>query len=322
VSELVTVAIVTYNSAKYVLETLDSIYHQTYENIGLVISDDFSTDSTLALMNNWLATEKNYNRFTSVDIITVPKNTGVSANCNRCIAAAKSDWVKFIAGDDILLPTCIEDNMLFVAKNRDAKIIFSQVKVYQDTFTAQNYIKTTPLEFPNNMMHPNLSANEQYQLLLVSDRIHYTPSYFFNKITILKLGGYNESNRLVEDYPMWLKLTMSGEKLYYFHKATVGYRIHKAALNNVGDQVLFKPSVLKSHSIRQQYAHPYLPWEMVKVEQHNYMVSSIFQKLGWNKKIKIYSNLYRLATVYLNPFHYVFALKKRLPKNRAHKFYN
>ena len=66
--------------------------------------------------------------------------------------ASNSDWVKFIAGDDILLPNCIEDNMAFVAQNPVAKIIFSQVKVYQDTFLEQDYLKTTPQDFPDNLM--------------------------------------------------------------------------------------------------------------------------------------------------------------------------
>jgi len=314
-NSLVTVAITTYNSTNYVLETLESIYSQTYKNIALVVSDDYSTDSTITVVNNWLAQEKNHKRFVSVELITVEKNTGVSANCNRCIAASSSNWIKFIAGDDLLLPNCIEDNMNFVANNPEANIIFSQVKMYQDDFRAQNYIKTTPLEFPHNLMDISFTAKDQYQLLLKSDKIHYTPSYFFNKKATLKVGGYNENNRLVEDYPMWLQLTKAGEKLYYFHKPTVGYRIHKQALNNVGDQVIFKPSVLKSHQIRKQYAHPYLPWEIAKLEQHTYWISTIFQKFGWNKKTTIYNIMYKFATVYLNPFQYMYAIKKRVYNN-------
>jgi len=144
-------------------------------------------------------------------------------------------------------------------------------------------------------MGATLTAQDQHQLLLVSDRINYTPSYIFNKQCVLKVGGFDESNRLIEDYPMWLKLTASGEKFYYFHKETVGYRIHQNATNNVGDAVLFKPSVFNSYKIRKKIAHPYLPFEIVKSEQFVYGVSKIFQSLGWNKQHKIYAPLYRFA---------------------------
>jgi glycosyltransferase involved in cell wall biosynthesis len=318
---IVTVAVTTYQSSDYVIETLESVFHQTYQPIALVISDDCSADATVTLCEEWIAQDRVIDRFHSIELITVPKNTGVSANCNRCIAAAKADWVKFIAGDDILLPDCISDNMQFAKQNPEAHIIFSQVKVYQDTFEEKNYQRISPEAFPVNLMHEGLTANDQYQLLLVQDRMHYTPSYFFNKQALIKVGCYDETNRLVEDYPMWLKLTHSGERLCYFHKPTVGYRIHSKALNNVGDDVIFKPSVLKGYAIRKAIAHPYLPWEMGKSEQFVYWISKFFQENGWNKNTGLNPKLYHIASFYLNPFHYIYAFKKRLPGNRQNPFY-
>lgn len=318
---LVTVAVTTYRSAVYVIETLESVYGQTYQEIALVVSDDCSPDNTVALVNDWIALERVQNRFVSIEVITVPKNTGVSANCNRCIKAAAGDWIKFIAGDDILYPNCITDNMQFASENPEAHIIFSQIKLYQDDFTEAKYIKTTPEDFPSNLMNSSLSAHDQYQLLLVSDRIHYTPSYFFNKQALLRVGGYDETNRLVEDYPMWLRLTQAGERLYYFHKITVGYRIHANATNNVSSNVLFKPSVFNTFLIRKQFAHPSLPWEMVGSEYQTYWVSKLFGQLGWNKKTAFFASLYRIGCFYMNPFQYVYALKKRWPSNKQNPFY-
>jgi glycosyltransferase involved in cell wall biosynthesis len=321
-NSIVTIIVATYNSASFLIETLESAYNQTYLNLSLIISDDCSKDETVDIANKWITQERVKSRFHSIEIITVPKNTGVSANCNRSIAACESDFFKFIAGDDILLPNCIEDNMNFVCENPDAKIIFSQIKLYQDYFLEENYIKTTPADFPVNIMNVSFTASKQYQLLLVSDRIHYTPSFFCNKHALLAVGGYDESNKLVEDYPMWLKLTKAGERLYYFHKITVGYRIHAKATNNVGSEVLFKPSVFNSFAIRKQVVHPYLPWEIVASEYHTYLVSKFFSQMKWNKKTKLFTRLYLVSCVYLNPFLYVYAMKKRLPMNKHNTFYS
>lgn len=319
--ELVTIAVATYHSEPLIEETLESIFNQSYTNLALVISDDCSKDDTIAIINKWVTQERVKTRFHSIEVITVPINTGVSANCNRCIAAVSSDWFKFIAGDDILLPNCIEDNMNFIKENPEAKIIFSQVKLYQDNFSEINYIKTTPLVYPNNLMAASLSAKDQYQLLLVSDRIHYTPSVFMNKEAIQKVGGYDETNRLVEDYPMWLKLTSSGVRLCYFHKITVGYRIHAKATNNVSQDVLFKPSVFNSFQIRKKLAHPHLPWEIVQSEKQRYWVSRFFQAMSWNYNTKLYRTLYLFACDYVNPFHYLYAIKKRMPFTKDNIFY-
>jgi glycosyltransferase involved in cell wall biosynthesis len=318
---MITVAIVAYNNALYVRETLESIYNQTYSAIEIVISDDCSTDKTLDVVRNWVAQERVKKRFQSIKVISVPKNTGVSANCNRCIEAASGDWIKFTAGDDILLPDTIKDNMQFVADFPEARIVFSQVKVYQDTFEEKNFVRTTPIDFPNNLMNAKFSAADQNRILLVEDRIHYTPSYFFNKQALLGVGGYDEQNRLAEDYPMWLKLTASGERLFYFHKPTAGYRMHSKAANNVSQELLFKPSVLYAFKIRKRIAHPYLPWEMVALEYQVYYISILFQQCGWNKNRSVYKKLYHLSCFYLNPFYYLYAIKKRMTQAKDNLFY-
>lgn len=309
---LVSICVFTYNSEKFVLETLESAFNQSYKDLELIVSDDASADNTVKLVKNWLELERVKDRFKRTQLITVPKNTGVSANCNRCFAATSSYWVKSIAGDDILLPNCIEDNMAFIAENPEAKIIFSQVIVYQDIFEENNMIKTTPANFPFNLMDPNFTAEDQFQLLLESDRIHYTPSYFFNKEALAQVGNYDEDNRLVEDYPMWLKLTKAGIRLDYFHKPTVGYRIHSQALNNTGEDLLFKPSAINGYKVRKIYAHPYLPKRIVLQEQWVFTVTKMFKRFGIVKRTGFNSSIYKGFTVYLNPFLYYNSIIKRV----------
>ena len=49
--KIVTVVVVTYNSGNFVLETLESIYYQTYSDLALIISDDCSNDGTKLIRN-------------------------------------------------------------------------------------------------------------------------------------------------------------------------------------------------------------------------------------------------------------------------------
>jgi alpha-1,3-rhamnosyltransferase len=96
---LVSIIVITYNSGRYVLETLNSIWYQTYEDMELVVSDDFSTDDTLVLCKKWIAAHKT--RFTSCKIIESDENNGITKNCNRGLYASSGQWVKIIAGDDV-----------------------------------------------------------------------------------------------------------------------------------------------------------------------------------------------------------------------------
>lgn len=302
-SILISVPVLTYNAAEFVEDTLESIFNQTYQNIQLIVSDDCSKDATVEIVEKWCSQPRVKERFVDIKITTVPKNTGVSANCNRCIKESEAEWIKFIAGDDILLPNCIEDNLKFVIENPEAKIIFSQVKVFQDTFEEPNFVKALPKNYPDNLMNVSFTADDQFKILVDSDRINYTPSYFFSKKTIEEIGSYDETNILVEDYPTWLKLTQSGVKLFYFHIPTVGYRIHANATNNTGE-VLFKPSVLNSYLVRKKYAHPYLPKYQSAFETWQYKMTLGFKKLGITQKTNLNQWLYKTFVIYLNPFFY------------------
>ena len=124
---LVSVGVLTYNSSKTVLETLESIKAQTYQNIELIISDDASKDNTVEICKEWV--EKNKDRFVRCEILTVPENTGIPANVNRRIAASRGEWSKGIAADDALLPDCIENFINYVKEHPEAEIIFAKAKI-------------------------------------------------------------------------------------------------------------------------------------------------------------------------------------------------
>lgn len=49
---LVSVVVITYNSSKYIVETLNSVKKQTYKNIELIITDDCSTDNTVSVIKD------------------------------------------------------------------------------------------------------------------------------------------------------------------------------------------------------------------------------------------------------------------------------
>ena len=309
---LVSVVVITYNSAKYVLETLESARHQTYRNLELIISDDGSTDNTIGICKKWL--QKNSNRFVQTKLVTVKKNTGVAANCNRGIQNAHADWIKFCAGDDLLLPNCIQDNMDFVKINKSVKVLFSKLYKFTGNFDHTKAHSKYPKEYPMNLMDPKFTAEDQYKRLLLSDRITYTPSYFFNKPAILSVGAYDEKTAFIEDYPMWLKLTRSGIRLYFMGKVTVAYRLHDTSLNTNLENKLFSTQYLRTEDMRKAHVYPNLPWDLVAQMKFKYRISKLFNGLALNKNTGFHRNLYQFFTIYLNPFQYIIYFKKNVLK--------
>ncbi|WP_326936728.1 glycosyltransferase [Flavobacterium sp. PL11] len=301
---LVSIIVITYNSSKYVLETLESTKEQTYQNIELIITDDCSTDDTVEVCKNWLAINKS--RFINTELITVQNNTGIPANCNRGIRAMKGEWLKLIAGDDILLDSCISDNVHYINENSKATIVFSQVKTFSDN------VNNGEIRPKNGSYFHSLEAEQQYKLLLIGDVISYTPSAFIQKKQIESLSFYDEKYTYIEDYPFWLKATKNNVKLHFFETVTVLYRIHSASIYH-SLKANSKKSVtgkrLHFLQLRKDLVYPHYSQLKLYREQYADYLAFKFKNVNANS---FSSFLYKLATLYLNPFIHVSLILKKI----------
>ena len=81
INPLVSIIIVTYNSANFVLETLESTKKQSYPNIELIVTDDCSSDKTIEICKEWM--EKNKTFFIGTSLLIAEKNTGISGRYDR-----------------------------------------------------------------------------------------------------------------------------------------------------------------------------------------------------------------------------------------------
>lgn len=225
--QLISVVVIVYNSSKYILETLDSIKRQTYQNLELIISDDCSFDSTVSICRTWV--NENKYRFTRVKLIEASENTGISANCNRGYKAVRGEWVKMIAGDDILLENCINSNLEYALVHK-CHVLFSKIRCFKSVDGINQVLDIRPNVFEEHFF--DYSPKEQFELLLESNIIPCTPSAFLRTQTVKLLGYTDERFPFVEDYPLWVRFTQRGFHLDYFPVVTVLYRLEESITRN------------------------------------------------------------------------------------------
>lgn len=319
---LVSVIVATYNSSGFVAETLESVSAQSWKEIELIITDDCSYDDTIDICRSWI--DENRQRFVKTAILTSEVNSGVPANVNQGLYAARGEWICFLAGDDTMKTDCIENNISWLRDNPEARVLFSSVDVYRGTIEASSLIRTTPQDpyNVNGIMSPVRTASSQYRMLLINDRIHFTPSLFLHRETLLEIGGFDERFKLLEDYPLWLNLTRNGHRLHFMDKVTVNYRQHSAAINNMQTEYLIKPNYFRTESFRKIYTYPNLPVDIRLSQRYIWLVSQVFRVNWLNRNSRLNRFLKSILTLYLNPFRYLIWFRKRFCKDlKNNEFY-
>lgn len=223
---LVSVIIITYNSSRYVLETLESIKAQTWGNIQLIISDDASKDDTVRVCADWI--KENRQRFQETKLVTVEKNTGIAANCNRGIREAKGEWVKLIAGDDALMDNCITDNLDYVKRFPEASFIVSDMQeMDENSIITKKQTTNESLIF----LTSKKSTKKQLKAYARWPEFLNTPTFFYKHELYSLIGYCDEEFKILEDTSMIFRIISKNIKIHYLNTPTVKYRVHSNSIS-------------------------------------------------------------------------------------------
>jgi glycosyltransferase involved in cell wall biosynthesis len=94
----ISVAMCTYNGERFLVEQLDSILNQTYQNIELVIVDDCSTDGTVALLEGYAQRDQR------IRVIRNHQNLGFVQNFAKAMGECRGELIALADQDDIWFP--------------------------------------------------------------------------------------------------------------------------------------------------------------------------------------------------------------------------
>jgi len=110
----VTVIVPAYNVAEYITDTLASLEAQTLTDIEVLVIDNGSTDATPQIVDSFATKDSRFRRVLSTEV------KGAWAARNVGLSLAKGDYIAFLDGDDLYLPTALQDlYTIGVADNAD-----------------------------------------------------------------------------------------------------------------------------------------------------------------------------------------------------------
>ncbi|OCK50589.1 hypothetical protein BA768_05415 [Chryseobacterium sp. CBo1] len=203
---LVSIIIPCYNQDQYLDMCLQSVSDQTYQNWECIIVNDGSTDSTGEIAENWVQKDGRF-------LYIKHDNRGVAHSRNAGLKKATGQWIQFLDGDDLLLPTKLEESLKF---KDDFNFIYTDFQ----------HLKADKIEEPfcNLKDHTlNIEALLKYWDQGLNIPIH-TP--IIKKEIIDNLYFY-EKFQLHEDWLFWVELLKNSEvKIKFIDQYLTLYRIH------------------------------------------------------------------------------------------------
>ena len=205
---LVSVIIPTYNSEKYIEETLNSVLNQTYREFEIIIIDDCSKDNTFEIVKEY---EKKYS---NIVCLKQEQNKGVAEARNRGIKKSRGRYIAFLDSDDLWYEKKLEKQLKLMKEKR---VFFS-------------YTAIEMIDEEGKILKEKREVKEEitYNFLLKNTMIA-TSSVIVDK---LKYGEFQMPlRRSGQDYATWLQLLKKG-KAYGINEVCVSYRVRKGSLSS------------------------------------------------------------------------------------------
>ena len=192
---IVSVIVATYNCAQYIEDTLNSVYRQTYRDLELIVTDDCSTDNSVAVATRWI--EENKNRFVRVRQTKTTHNSGVTANYNAGLSEAEGEWVKCLDGDDLLPDEAIETYVKFAESNNANTVWYAHEQTFDNNGNRGSINKT---------ILPSTSSRKQLVFLLNHRLLGIcTATNFIHRETFVAQGGFDSQYPMYQDGSPFLK---------------------------------------------------------------------------------------------------------------------
>ncbi len=197
----ITVLMPTYNSGRYIYESIKSILNQTFGNFEFIILNDGSTDQTEEIISIFHDQRIVYKK---------KEHTGLSDTLNFGLNLVQTELVARMDSDDIADIKRLQYQFNFISNNPDCDIIGSNINVINKS----NQILYR-LNYPENDL-------EIKKKLLVNSVIPHA-AVLMKKSVFNKVGYYSNQEGIIEDYDFWLR-SLNKLKFYNIQHYLYSYR--------------------------------------------------------------------------------------------------
>lgn len=209
---LLSVAIITYNSEKFIENAIQSILTQDYPNIEIVISDDASNDNTVKIVTRYI---KNYPD--KIRLLVAKKNMGALENWFKCVQACSGQYITGIGGDDEFYPNKLSKQIAIMENDKNIAICYADAIVFNVSTQKELYRLSDKT--------PTKSGGVEVAL---RDCIYYSPTMMFRRSLLPQENSFIGIRHAADlaFYKEIMILSAPYGKIYYLPEIVYKYQKH------------------------------------------------------------------------------------------------
>lgn len=204
---LVSIITPSYNSSKFIAETIEGVLKQTYHNWELLITDDCSTDNSVEIINKYVQQDSR------IKLLNLDVNSGAGVCRNNSIKAAKGRYIAFCDSDDVWMPQKLEKQLALMEK-MDCAFSYSSYMQIDEEGNEIGIVICNKRKTFSSMKRDCIGC--------------LTAIYDTQKVGKM----YMSSLRKRQDWGLWLEIIAKCKVAYGVKEPLAYYRLRKGSISN------------------------------------------------------------------------------------------
>ncbi len=206
---LVSFVAAVFNQQNTVVESVNSMLRQSYENIEVIVVDDGSSDSTFEIVSSLQDPRLKVLR---------KENGGPSSAFNFGISHCTGSFIAFMSGDDICDENRVLEQLEFF-EGMDADLLFCVPESIDE-----NDFELESEKMPFIVADDYESANDYFRHFFYKGNFLCAPSCMIKKIVLDAIGPLHEGLLQLQDFEYWIRACKLGYKIQVVKRNLLKYR--------------------------------------------------------------------------------------------------
>jgi len=220
----VSIITVSFNSAKTIASTIDSVLSQDYPNIEYIVVDGGSSDGTVGII------EKNQSRISKW---ISEKDRGMYDAMNKGIAMATGDVIGILNSDDVYMNTHVISELIGLMQSKRAQVVFADL-ILVDQFDDQKVLRY----YDSGHFHPN---KFKYGWMPAH------PTVFVKRELYEAVGNFSTTYQIAADYEMLIRiLAIQRARYAYLPKPVVRMRSGGASTSGLSRNWILNQEIVRA----------------------------------------------------------------------------